>query len=86
MGGGELIWKLLPTVARGTGYSEAHIMNNGIGEVFRLIVDPFSRLTYSTAPDDKNNIAAKRAQGKELIDALKELADSEDAADRGRRR
>lgn len=51
-------------------YSEIFInspMGSGIG---RLIVDPFSLLAYSTAPEDWNAIQAYRDQGLGVTDAI----------------
>lgn len=81
----DVLWKMLPTVKRGSGYSELHIMNSGIGDVMRLIIDPYSNYTFSTAPADKNAIAERLGRGMSLIDAIGDLADEADRRARGYR-
>lgn len=74
--GGDFVWDLLSTVKRGAGFSELHICDStGTGEVFRLIIDPFSYYTFTTNPDDKNAIAELVQSGMSILEAISELAD-----------
>jgi conjugal transfer ATP-binding protein TraC len=57
-------------------YSEIFIYyQDGMG-IGRLIVPPFNRILYSTAPDDRRDVAAKRREGLSLGDAIKAVARS----------
>jgi conjugal transfer ATP-binding protein TraC len=66
---------LVRSVTKKDGYySEAYIKIGDLpGAVGRLILDPFSLLLYSTAPVDKEAIAAYRRRGLSLADAIQSV-------------
>lgn len=66
--------ELLKTVHTVPGaYSEIFCLTTLGGGIGRLVVDPFRRLLYSTAPQDVAALDALRAQGLDLVEAIHRL-------------
>lgn len=84
----KLTWKLLETVNSGSDYSEIHVSNDSVAEVFRFFVDPLSYWIYTTNPKDSARIdSVTEEQGCSRLEAIYLIAnqairDLDDRADR----
>jgi len=66
--------ELLKTVHTVPGaYSEIFCLTTVGGGIGRLVVDPFRRLLYSTAPQDVAALDALRRQGLSVVEAINAL-------------
>ncbi|MEI9697936.1 type IV secretion system protein TraC [Moellerella wisconsensis] len=67
-------YRFLKTVRSSRGiYSEIYVISKSGQGISRLIVDPFSMLLYSTAPDDVAAIRKRKAQGLSTQDAINSI-------------
>lgn len=55
-------------------YAEVMIMANNTGSVARLILDPFSRVLYSTTPEEVEAVRALQERGVSQKDAIEQVA------------
>lgn len=71
----EYTQKLLSTVSTKQGeYAEVMIKHESGSFVARLILDPFSRVLYSTTAEEFAQVKALEAEGKSLAEAIVEVA------------
>ncbi|WP_434526474.1 type IV secretion system protein TraC [Photorhabdus asymbiotica] len=67
-------YRFLRTVRSSKGvYSEIYVISKSGQGISRLIVDPFSMLLYSTAPQDVADIREKKAQGFKTEQAINQI-------------
>lgn len=66
--------RLLKTVKRTDDYSECLIYTQQGYAVFRLILEPFSRILYSSKAEDYEAVNVALANGRSLHDAILEVA------------
>jgi conjugal transfer ATP-binding protein TraC len=73
----EYTQKLLSSVKTKQGeYAEIMIMHESGAAVARLILDPFSRILYSSKAEEYSAVKQYQAQGLSLEDSIRKVADS----------
>jgi len=66
--------KMLESISRAEEYREIMICNGKENySICRLILDPFSRLLYSTKAEEYSRIKELRKQGKSLVEAIQKI-------------
>ena len=67
--------KMLESVNTKPGeYAEVMIMTSGVGSIGRLILDPFSRVLYSTKPEEYRQVIDQQEKGLSLREAIEKVA------------